>query len=74
MVLSSPAPWSIKKGSKTVFAPISLKILVTLGSGDGKMWSWNQKDTNQKQVAVGKYAVQLFVWGKKYTLPFWIVN
>jgi hypothetical protein len=74
ITLSNSAPWKIQAGdSKVVFSPVALQVIVPLAPGEGKEWSWEQKDNNGNQVKEGRYIVVLSCSEGEYRCWFNIV-
>lgn len=58
--LSNGAPWSIRSGAHTVFAPMATMALVPLAPREGRrMWSWDQRGTGGPLAPFGRYEVRL---------------
>jgi hypothetical protein len=55
-------PYVIKRGSQTVYAPISILVVSTLGPGQSRTWTWRQIDNAGNPVTPGLYQVVLQYW------------
>jgi len=59
LIMSTPNPWSIYRGSQAVFSPISIMVLGQIAPGKSKTWSWNMKDMSGKLVPPGSYTIKV---------------
>ncbi len=74
--LPSEPPWVITDSHGDIVFPAAvLYMIVEVSPGEQKMWTWNQKDTHQKQVSAGTYTIELTsTEGAYYRTTFEIVE
>lgn len=71
LTMPSGAPWSIADSDgDTVYRPTSIQKLSTVKAGESRVWSWNQKAENRKQVAAGSYSVLLKTSVGEFSVDF----
>jgi len=65
---TSAAPYKVTKGSKIVYAPkVMILVLYSIAPNGSKSWSWNQKDDSGKQVVPGIYTITVKTKGTLFT-------
>lgn len=61
LILPNSAPWLITDAdNKIVYSPIALQVITDVRPGDRLKWTWDQRDTEGKQVPPGKYYAKVF--------------
>lgn len=59
VTLANGAPWVIKQGAATVFAPLATQAVVVLRGNESRSWTWEQHDDQGQPVTAGSYTIEL---------------